>query len=108
MSLFKKVLMIGGPVDGKWLEVSQSEHTIMIPDPESMKADFSALFKGEPIPPSGIKAIRYFVRPVEFQPGFKIWVALRDTDGLRDQDNCILKAILQRDVATELGLFNGR
>lgn len=106
MSLFKKVLMIGGPVDGKWIDVPKSEHSIMIPDPESMKFDLLSFEKDEP--PRQIKQIRYYVMPVELFLGLTVSVGMLDTVGSRESQEAILKAILQRDVATELGLFNGR
>lgn len=103
MSIFKRVLMIGGPLDGKWIGVPRSEHSIMIPDPESIKVSFSDVLENEP--PPQIKTILYYVYPVGLFLGLQVWVGMQDRFDSRESQEVILKAILQRDVATELGLF---
>lgn len=114
----RRVLCIGGPLDGKWQSTEQKGHELRVLKPPTF--DFKVLSREQaeneqirvPIPEYDV----YFLDKVSLY-GQGIWVGLhKDTmyemdrnpptgSGWRDaHTTMILRAILQRDVATEMGL----
>lgn len=112
----RRVLMIGGIMDGKWHTHEGGGHTIRIMKPmdlklaEVMKADEADL--NVPLP----QYEEYWLDHVALY-GVGLWVGMhKDTHERMDMEGwrrtvsaetrtvMILRAILQRDVATEMGL----
>lgn len=112
----RRVLCIGGPLDGKWRSTEEKGHQLRVLKPvdlkltEVLRADETDL--SVPLPQYDI----YLLERIALY-GEGIWVGLhRDTmyemdrnppirGGWRDaHTTMILRAILQRDVATEMGL----
>lgn len=113
----RRVLCIGGPKDGKWLSTEERGHELRvlkpIPFPKviSREAELAERIRVD-LPQYEV----YFLEKVALY-GEGIWVGLhKDTmyemdrnpppgSGWRDaHTTMILRAILQRDVATEMGL----
>lgn len=112
----RRVLCIGGPKDGKWLDTEQGGHELRVLKPQ--RFDYRVLSReqveGEeiqvPVPQFDV----YFLDQVVLY-GEGIWVGLhKETMDKMDMSPdrgwrsshtiLVLRAILQRDVATEMGL----
>lgn len=115
MAAKRRVLMIGGPYDGRWRDHHEPGHEMRALRPPRL--DMANVFKPEAeqdlsvgFPDMDV----YFLEQIKLY-GEGIWVGLhKDTmyemdrspdRGWRDAHTImILRAILQRDVATEMGL----
>lgn len=114
----RRVLCIGGPKDGKWLSTEEMGHELRILKPA--KFDYKVISREAalaeeirvPFPEYDV----YFLERIALY-GEGIWVGLhKDTMYEMDKNpppgsgwrgahtTMILRAILQRDVATEMGL----
>jgi hypothetical protein len=95
-----QVLMIGGPVDGKWM---------MAEGPYIMVAEPSPLVwtdgPGDLSMPEFVQR-RYYVETFAML-GFQLPVAIceREFIGGAERDRAVLRALLQRDVAAAMGVL---
>lgn len=113
----RRVLCIGGPKDGKWVSTEERGHQLRILMPA--KIDITHFVKNDPMSRSDLTVgfpeyeVYHLERIALYGEG--IWVGVHtktldkaDRDGTyvgRDSYHVmVLRAILQRDVVTEMGL----
>lgn len=111
MAKVQRVLLIGGPMDGKWSEKQGSNTTMRFPKPVPMKIQMvEEVDLSIPLPEYDV----YYLDRIALW-GEGVWLGYhaetmdkleRDApwDGREPRIRMALKAILQRDVATEMGL----
>ena len=91
-----RVLLVGGPNDGTWVHSHPSDQVIMTLDPAEIESDTTRHPGYEPT------RHMYEVLRMDFM-GYHLWVGMHEAtlrDG-GDRNAAVLRAILQRDVATE-------
>jgi hypothetical protein len=93
----KRVLLIGGVADGRWVEAGDHDTRVLMPKPTDIGAYFGD--------PSSV------MDPFEFEEAYRIlripvstwrvWVGIAGSVK-QDEDRLIVRALFQRDVAKEI------
>ena len=91
------VLFIGGPEDGRWRELRESERELLVPEIPPMWLDRDSI----PAPIHHIYRVEQF-----YIVGQPLYVAFRPSDpDYHYRTQAVLRAVLQRDVATVMGVL---
>jgi hypothetical protein len=92
------VLCVGGPGDGRWQTVNQRSFEMAEPTPITY-AETAATAAGE-----SFTRHRYYVEAIAlFGSSLHVAVCAGEFIGSREREKAILRAILQRDVAAQMG-----
>ena len=92
-----KVLLVGGPSDGQWLMVSGIDRTIVVQEIFNLVSEAD---DGDMFPKRHL-----YVRDTAHMFGHSLHVAIHEESILKgmDRDTMLMRTILQRDVAREMG-----
>ncbi|MGW1498959.1 hypothetical protein ACWCQW_10375 [Streptomyces mirabilis] len=94
----KRVLLCGGHLDGQWVEVPASEHTVRALKPQRIT------FVSEPDTSFPLPdVVEYRLEPLPIgigEAGGRLWIGALGWGWERDK--AIVRALFQRDVALEL------
>lgn len=95
----RTVLMCGGPADGTWMVQPEGarEIRVVVRKPVRVVPQEEILAEG-PLP----EMVLYRVMPCMIL-GHELWVAVAVEEAY--DDRAVMRAVLQRDVATQLGAF---
>ncbi|MBA2951457.1 hypothetical protein [Streptomyces himalayensis] len=93
-------LCVGGPKDGQWLTVDRRTFEVA----ELPKIEFTTAMTDAVIEPF-VRHVYHVDNFVAF--GFGVWIAVceRQFTGSTERNRAILRAILQRDVAAQMGVL---
>jgi hypothetical protein len=96
----RKILMCGGPVDGRWVAVEPDArcwHAVEMPPGQER-------WKPGPVDPQGPmpQRVTYDIRPVMIL-GHELWIGVCENEAY--DDRAVLRAIFQLDVAVHLGAY---